>query len=135
MYLFMRDTKRERQRQRQREKQAPCRESNVQLDPGTAGSCPEPKADVQPLSHPGIPKTSKFLTKYLHNCQEFSVYVSFCAQSIHQHFLHLIRRHLPNLFHFVVWAHGQHYLGVQMDDFLYCSLQILSNSKLFFYYP
>ena len=24
------------------------------LDPGTLGSCPEPKADTQPLSHPGI---------------------------------------------------------------------------------
>ena len=24
------------------------------LDPGTPGSCPEPKADAQPLSHPGI---------------------------------------------------------------------------------
>ena len=26
------------------------------LDPGTLGSRPEPKADTQPLSHPGIPK-------------------------------------------------------------------------------
>ena len=25
------------------------------LDPRTPGSCPEPKADVQLLSHPGIP--------------------------------------------------------------------------------
>ena len=51
----MRDTERERQRHRQREKQAPCRESDVGLDPGTPGSCPEPKADAQPLSHPGLP--------------------------------------------------------------------------------
>ena len=51
----MRDTKRERQRHRQREKQAPCREPDAGLDPGTPGSCPEPKADTQPLSHPGIP--------------------------------------------------------------------------------
>lgn len=43
----MRNT--ERQRQRQREMQAPCKEPN----PGTPGSCPEPKADAQPLSHPG----------------------------------------------------------------------------------
>ena len=49
----MRDIQRERQRYRQREKQAPCREPNVGLDPGTPGSRPEPKADVQPLSHPG----------------------------------------------------------------------------------
>ena len=53
----MRDTesKREGQRHRQREKQAPCREPNVGLDPGTPGSCPEPKADAQPLS-PWVPR-------------------------------------------------------------------------------
>ena len=50
----MRDTKRERQRHRQRE-QAPCREPNVGFDPRTPGSHPEPKADAQPLSNPGIP--------------------------------------------------------------------------------
>ena len=38
---------------RQREKQAPCEEPNVGLDPRTPGSRPEPKADAQPLSHPG----------------------------------------------------------------------------------
>ena len=43
----MRDTEREaRQRHRQREKQAPCRELDVGLDPGTPGSRPEPKADA-----------------------------------------------------------------------------------------
>ena len=51
----MRDTERERQRHRQREKQAPCREPDVGLDPGTPGSCPELKADAKPLSHPGVP--------------------------------------------------------------------------------
>ena len=40
----MRDTERERQRLRQREKQAPCREADVGLDPGTPGSGPGPKA-------------------------------------------------------------------------------------------
>ena len=53
-YLFMRDTHRDRQRHRQREKQAPCRGPNARLDPGTPGSLPEPKADSQPLSHPGV---------------------------------------------------------------------------------
>ena len=47
----MRDT----ERQRQREKQAPLREPDVVLDPGTPESRPEPKADAQPLSHPGVP--------------------------------------------------------------------------------
>ena len=51
----MRDTERERQRHRQREKPAPCRDPDAGLDPGTPGSCPEPKADAQPLSHPGAP--------------------------------------------------------------------------------
>ena len=50
-----RERERERQRHRKREKQAPCREPDVGLDPGTPGSCPEPKADAQPLSHPGVP--------------------------------------------------------------------------------
>ena len=59
----MRNTKRERQRHRQREKQAPCRESNVQLNPGTLGSCHEPKADTQLLSHPVIPASQVFKAK------------------------------------------------------------------------
>ena len=55
-YLFMIDIEREKeQRHRQREKQAPCREPDAGLDPGSPGSCPEPKADAQPLSHPGVP--------------------------------------------------------------------------------
>ena len=49
-YLFIH----ERQRQRQREKQAPCGEPDVGLDPRTPGSCPELKADTQPLSHPSF---------------------------------------------------------------------------------
>ena len=54
---FIHERQRERGRdKRQREKQAPCREPDVGLDPGTVGSHPaEPKADAQPLSHPGVP--------------------------------------------------------------------------------
>ena len=36
------------------------REPNVGLDPRTLGSHPEPKADAQPLSHPGAPGSSCF---------------------------------------------------------------------------
>ena len=50
----MRDTHIERQRHRQGEKQAPCREPDAGLNPGTPGSRPEPKTDAQPLSHPGV---------------------------------------------------------------------------------
>ena len=39
----------------QREKQALCRKPNVGLDPGTPGSCSEPKAGAKPLSYPGCP--------------------------------------------------------------------------------
>ena len=46
----------QRERHRQREKQAPCREPEVGLGPGTLGSHPGPKADTQPLSEPGIPR-------------------------------------------------------------------------------
>ena len=38
LILFIHERERERQRHRQREKQAPCREPNVGLDPGTPGS-------------------------------------------------------------------------------------------------
>ena len=56
----MRDTEREEQRHRQREKQAPCREPEVGLNPGTPGSHPGPKASTKQLSHPGIPRAGNF---------------------------------------------------------------------------
>ena len=54
------ERKRERGRHRQREKQAPCREPDVGLDPGTPGSHPGPKAGAKLLSHPGIPRSIFF---------------------------------------------------------------------------
>ena len=53
-YLFMGDTER-RQRYRQREKQTPSRDPDVGLDPRTPASHPEPKAEAQLGSHPGVP--------------------------------------------------------------------------------
>ena len=57
-YLLIHERHREgeRQKRRQREKQTPRREPDVGLDSGTPGSRPEPKADAQLLSHPGIPE-------------------------------------------------------------------------------
>ena len=53
----MRDThERERQRHRQKKKQVPRRKPDAELHPRTLGSHLEPKADTQPLSHPGIPR-------------------------------------------------------------------------------
>ena len=40
----MTDKERERGRDRKKEKQAPCREPNMGLEPGTLGSCPGLKA-------------------------------------------------------------------------------------------
>ena len=54
-FIFSRETHTERQRHRQREKQAPHGEPYAGLYPRTPASQPEPKADGQPLSHPGIP--------------------------------------------------------------------------------
>ena len=45
----------ERQRHRQREKQAPCREPDVELNPGILGSRPGQEAGAKPQSHTGIP--------------------------------------------------------------------------------
>ena len=63
-FLFIHERHTERHRHRQREKQAPHREPNVRPSP-RQGSYPEPKADAQPLSHPGAPGDDSFnaLTK------------------------------------------------------------------------
>ena len=61
LFMYSWETHRERQRHRQREKQAPCGETDAGLDLRTQGSHPEPKADAQSLSHPGIPNPSYFL--------------------------------------------------------------------------
>ena len=49
---------REKHRHRQREKEAPGGEP--QLHPRILESQPEPKADVQTMSHLGVPKTTDF---------------------------------------------------------------------------
>ena len=61
-----RERERERQRHRQKEKQSPCRKPDAALDPRTPGSYPEPKADAQPLSHPGAYPT--LLLKWNSQC-------------------------------------------------------------------
>ena len=50
----MKETERERQRHRQREGQALYGLPDVGLDPRIPGLQPEPKANAQPLSHPGV---------------------------------------------------------------------------------
>ena len=55
IYLFMRDTERSRDTGRGREQGSRCWDSILR-----PGSHPEPKADAQPLSHPGIRRISIF---------------------------------------------------------------------------
>ena len=63
MYLFIHDRRRERERQR--EKQAPRREPNVGLDPGSPGSDSAwAEGGAKPLGHRGCP-ANFFLRFYL----------------------------------------------------------------------
>ena len=57
--LFIHEREREAEN-RQREKQAPRREPNMGLDPGTLRSHSESKADAQPPSPPGVPRQILF---------------------------------------------------------------------------
>ena len=41
------------------------------LDSRTLGSCPQPKADAQPLSHPGVPSAHILLGLYVVSAPEF----------------------------------------------------------------
>ena len=83
-YLFMTDTHRERHKHRQREKQAPCRDPDAGLDPRTPGSHPGPKADAQPLSHPGVPQATTSVCGTLRSslCQAV---LSAAGTQIHKH--------------------------------------------------
>ena len=54
IYLFMRDSEREAETQAEGEAGS-LQGAQCGLDPKTPGSCPEPKADAQLLSHPGVP--------------------------------------------------------------------------------
>ena len=64
----MRNTHTQRQRHKQREKQALRREPDVGLDPGTPGSLPKSKADAQPLSHPGPPRSLFWSQSWMGSC-------------------------------------------------------------------
>ena len=55
-HLFIYERHREKGRDTGRGRsRLPWGEPDAGLDPRTLGSHPEPKADAQPLSHPGIP--------------------------------------------------------------------------------
>ena len=46
----------------------------MELDPGTPGSCPEPKADAQPLNLPAIPELFLFMREINLGCTNQSTY-------------------------------------------------------------
>ena len=54
LFIYSWETHRERQRHRQKEKQAPCREPDVGLDPGSRDHALGWR-QTQLLSHPGVP--------------------------------------------------------------------------------
>ena len=57
----------ERQAETQAEGEAgSTQEPDVGLDPGPLGSHPEPEADAQALSHPGVPFLAFYYGKYKH---------------------------------------------------------------------
>ena len=56
MYLFIHERYREKGRDIGRGK----RRLHAGLNPGTPGSCPEPKAGAQPLRHPTVLKQKAF---------------------------------------------------------------------------
>ena len=55
----MRDTQTEAEAQAEGEAGS-MQGADAGLDPRTPGSCPMPKADAQPLTHPGAPKIHIF---------------------------------------------------------------------------
>ena len=74
LFIYSWEAHRERQRHKQREKQAACGEPDVGLDLRTPESRPEPKADAQPLSHPGAP-TFKILLHIMLFSADFLFYL------------------------------------------------------------
>ena len=71
----MRDT--ERESKTQVEKQAAHREPDVGFNPGTPGTRPGRKADVQLLSHPDVPKFASQIST--------SLYLPFTLSKAHIH--------------------------------------------------
>ena len=60
-----RERERKGQRHRQREKQAPCREPDAGLDPGSPGSHPGPKAVLNRCASQGSPPMQNLKTKQM----------------------------------------------------------------------
>ena len=54
-FIYSRETPGEREAETQAEGEAGFLEPDVGPNTGPWGSCPEPKADTQPLSHSGVP--------------------------------------------------------------------------------
>ena len=92
-YLFIHERQeereRQRQRQRQREKQAPCREPDVGLNPGSPGTWPRSKGGAKPLRHPGIPVFC-FDRSYPNDCEVISHCGLLCISLIISDVEHLI---------------------------------------------
>ena len=75
-YLFMRDTERGAETQAEGEAGAPWG-AQCETPSGDLGSHPEPKADAQPLSHPGVPLLVNIFKQLLFLLQRYSLRCAF----------------------------------------------------------
>ena len=75
------------------------REPDAGLDARTLGSHPEPKADAQPLSHPGVPRTYSLNPRY-QKMRIFQIFSYSYSQSTLPSFLanSSIKRHINFFF-------------------------------------
>ena len=65
-YLFIHERHTQRETETQAEgEQAPCREPDMGLDPGSPGSCPGPKADAPTAEPPRHPERELYLSIHI----------------------------------------------------------------------
>ena len=109
LFIYLWQTQREGQRHGQREKQAPCREPDVGLRSPDPGSHPDPKADAEPLSHPGVPSHCwKIIIDliYIRKCLSSTNSIFHVFEVFSNNYLLYTRRFLCNYFFFVTIKRG-----------------------------
>ena len=108
----------------------------MELDPGTPGSRPGPKADAQPLSHPGVPQIKLFyhslspITERETEVQRLVIFINYAARKYLNLDLNLgLQSSLPGLFLPPV---SKQTTGARDRSLLHCStrtLTITTNDK------
>ena len=82
----------------------------MRFDPGNPGSCPEPKADTQPLSHPGAPYNQVLHESLMHSGEVFpNIDESLLMlKSLHQ-VVHLVESSSLHNFSYIYKFYGQNW--------------------------